>query len=217
MELTKAQMDAVEMLFDGQMTDTAIAEKVGIDVRTLSRWQKIPEFAAEFSCISDEYKNSIKQRSVIYKVRRLDAKLDRYRRLRCLIIEREKAADPNVAGDCTGLITKRIVNTKNGVLIEARLDMALLREISRLENEIAKELDNDTPIPENRKREPNINDFINEGPDFPDDFLPVAEGPEPRTHAPSLNRAARRQAERKLNKSRTPHIPGQNRTLDAAA
>jgi len=205
MELTKAQMDAVEMLFDGQMPDTAIAQKVGIDVRTLSRWQKLPEFAAEFSCLRDEYKNSISQRSLIFKVRRLDTKLDRYQRLRRLILEREKAADPNVAGDCTGLITKRIVNTKNGVLIEARLDMALLREISRLENEIAKELACDTPVPpiEDRKIHQLMTRELNANSDFPADHA-----------APSLNRAARRQAERKLNKSRISQIPGHNRTLE---
>ena len=200
MELTKSQLDAVEMLFDDLMTDVAIAEAVGVDERTLRRWKQIPEFLEEFDQLGMQYHKITRQRCLNAKARRLDARLDRYRLLLLLIDERANAGDPAVPGDCTGLIIKRIINTKNGVVIEARIDHALLRELARLEDEFSRECDRYTLAAQL------------EEPEF-EQATEIA----PRPQSSHLNRAARRQAERRQNKARhSPQNSGQNRTLQAA-
>jgi hypothetical protein len=203
MELTKSQMDAIEMLFDGEQSDKAIAEAVGVDVRTLRRWQELAEFTDEFNRISAEYRNGVRQRCLLVKAHRLGRKLDRYQCLNRLIHEREKCAGSSVPGDCTGLIVKRIINTKNGILIEARVDITTLREMSKLEEEIAREITYDNPGP--ALDEPKFKRMMDKAIDgeleLPSSFVLPNEPSNPKQYAPYLNRAARRQAERRLSKS----------------
>jgi Helix-turn-helix of insertion element transposase len=47
MPLTEAQLRAAELLADDQEIDQTIARKCGVSRRTLARWKRYPEFAAE--------------------------------------------------------------------------------------------------------------------------------------------------------------------------
>lgn len=203
MELTKTQLDAVELLFDDQLTHIAIAEQLGIDVRTLQRWQEIPAFAQELSDLHEHHRNWNRKRAVYAKAKLFGAILDRYSALNRLITERAKGADPDVPGDCTGLLLKKVINTKKGVIIEARVDHATLRELSRLESEIGRMLGEDKPLVviDDKEMSKALRDTA------------VDESVQPTT-GPILNRAARRRAQKRgNNKIATTQIPGQNRTL----
>jgi hypothetical protein len=188
MELTKSQIDDVELLYDNQLTDIAIAAQIGIDVRTLRRWQQLPEFAAELAEVHAAYRVHVRQRCLPVRLKRLGEKLDRYAALRRLIDERTDNADPAVPGDCTGLIIKRIINTKTGVHIEARVDHATLREVSRMENELSAEIVDDTPkvIINNKEMSRALQSTA-----------PTVEPDQPQRTALLLNRAARRRAQKR--------------------
>jgi hypothetical protein len=47
MYLTEVQLQAVALLVEGRVVDEAIARRCGTSLRTLYRWKKLPEFAAE--------------------------------------------------------------------------------------------------------------------------------------------------------------------------
>ena len=207
MELTKTQLDAVELLFDDQLTHIAIAEQLGIDVRTLQRWQEIPAFAQELSDLHEHHRNWNRKRAVYAKAKLFGAILDRYSALNRLIAERAKGADPDVPGDCTGLLIKKVIKTKNGVVIEARIDHVTLRELSRLEAEIGRMLGEDKPLVliDDKQMSKSLRETV------------VEEPVQPTTN-PILNRAARRRAEKA---SRRPNLQtlnsGQKRTQESAA
>jgi hypothetical protein len=190
MELTKTQINAMEMLFDDQLTDIAVAEQVGVDVRTLRRWQQLPEFTAELASLHADYRKRVRERCLLVRLKRVGMKLDRYAALNRLIVERANNADPTVPGDNTGLILKRIINTKSGVLIEARVDHATLRELSRLENEIAWEVSDETPR------------VVIDNAEMSRDLAltaPTVDPDEPQRGSSFLNRAARRRAQKRSN------------------
>ena len=46
MALTAQQQNAVTLLLDVRLSAAQVAEKLGINDRTLRRWQETPEFAA---------------------------------------------------------------------------------------------------------------------------------------------------------------------------
>jgi transposase-like protein len=188
MELMQPQLEAVELVFEDRLTDLAIAEKVGIDVRTLRRWRKLPEFAAELQEIRYLFAHTVRQRSAIAKVRRLDDLFDRHRLLRNVIAERAAHADPEVPGDNTGIILKRFVNTKEGLFVETRVDHATLRELSHLESAITAQIVQ-IEINENKRRkmlddEANEEDFADTADDLQTEFKPEI------TRAESQNRSA---------------------------
>jgi hypothetical protein len=95
MEISNIQIDAAQLLYDDKMTDKAVAELVGVDVRTLRRWRELPEFKAELAA-------RIRQHAVVTKEGRISSKLERYRLLNQLISDRAQIADQNIPGAATG-------------------------------------------------------------------------------------------------------------------
>jgi hypothetical protein len=146
MELTRTQIDAAQLLFEDRTTDQAIADQLKIDTRTLRRWRDIPEFIDLLSSLRQEFIEQTNKRLLATREARLASKMDRHRLLTEIIRQRAAADDPSIPGADTGLLVKRTTQTKAGETIEYRVDHNILRELSRLEADIARELGQDKPV-----------------------------------------------------------------------
>jgi hypothetical protein len=155
-ELTKQQLEAAHLLFDNLATDQSIAGTVGIDVRTLRRWKEIPEFHAVVTDLKRQFAYSIRNHFLSAREARLSCKFERHRLLNAIIKERADAADPTIPGASTGLLIKRTTHIKDGTIEEYRIDHVTLRELDRLEDDIACELGQHNPPPakEEEDRDP---------------------------------------------------------------
>jgi len=156
MTLTKIQTEAAHMLFEGRMTDLDVAKSVGVDVRTLRRWQEVPEFAKEIDTLWSEFAVHLRKKTLARREGRLSHKMDRHLMITRTIERRAETADPNVPGAETGLLIKRSVKTGATEYEEYRLDHIALRELNRLETDIAKDLGQDKPeviVPEEEPME----------------------------------------------------------------
>ena len=143
MQLTKPQCEAVQFVFEDRLTDKTIAKRLEIDVKTLRRWKKMPEFTAEHENLQKEFIKRTRKRFLTNREARLNAKIDRHNMLTNIIEQRAAAADPTIPGADTGLMIKRVYTTKEKKYEEYRIDFAAIRELDRLETLIAKELGQD--------------------------------------------------------------------------
>jgi hypothetical protein len=151
--LTKPQLEAAQRLFEGELSDKAIADLAGVDVRTLRRWQELRDFVDEMNVLRDEFAIHTRRRILASREKRLAEKMDRHQALTTLIKRRAETADPGVPGAETGLLIKKTVKSGDYESVEYRVDYALLRELDRLEADIAKELGQHPPA-EEIKEEP---------------------------------------------------------------
>jgi hypothetical protein len=164
MELTRTQIDAAQLLFEDRTTDQAIADQLKIDTRTLRRWRDIPEFIDLLSSLRQEFIEQTNTRLLATREARLASKMDRHRLLTEIIRQRAAADDPSIPGADTGLLVKRTTQTKAGETTEYRVDHNILRELSRLEADIARELGQDKPViaePAEEHPEQDLTEFPN--------------------------------------------------------
>jgi hypothetical protein len=140
MNLTKKQVEAATLLFDDILPDREVAEKLGVDERTLRRWQNMSAFIDCIAELRHDFINKARRHILASKEYRLCCKMDRHRAITRIIAERAAACDPSIPGAASGLLTKRVRITKDGETIEYRFDSAPSKELSRLEAEINKEL-----------------------------------------------------------------------------
>jgi hypothetical protein len=169
MNLTKKQVEAATLLFDDILPDREVAEKLGVDERTLRRWQNMSAFIDCIAELRHDFINKARRHILASKEYRLCCKMDRHRAITRIIAERAAACDPSIPGAASGLLTKRVRITKDGETIEYRFDSAPSKELSRLEAEINKELlqEEQKVMPENYElREPDLSALTQEDRDF---------------------------------------------------
>ena len=161
MPLTPPQIEAAQLIFTEELDLNTIAETIGIDSRTLRRWKELPEFVEEIKGLHKELAKCARNRILSTREARLSEKMDRHSTLKRIIRKRAAEADPKVPGADSGLMIKRVYTTKDGTYEEYRIDHVTLRELSRLEDQIAKDLGQDKTPPEEIKEEPIENiDFL---------------------------------------------------------
>lgn len=137
---------AAALLVAGNLSQDAIAEKVGTTRRTLFAWRQNAEFQARVSEGLAEIRDEVRRLGIGTVERRVAALNDRWNRLRQVIEAR--ADDPRmegIPGASTGLLTVTQVK-QVGMGPDARMvslygiDAPLLREIREVEKQAAIEL-----------------------------------------------------------------------------
>ena len=139
------------LLAEGQAKHNAIAEKLGIDVRTLQRWRDDEEFDDEYKDLKNQLQVRVRNEFLAEREGRLTRKMRRHDLLTAKI---EKRAQEDAAE-----------GAQPPSIEQQRIDLATYRELSRLEAEIAKELDQSIPgkaTPIERTKEPNLDCLTNE-------------------------------------------------------
>ena len=137
--------EAAELLAAGELSQAEIAERVGVDRRTLWRWRQDPEFMAKVEAIRAGLSDQAYDRGVALRFLRIKALNDRWNRLRRVIEAR--ADDPDLAGapgGSTGLLVRKIKSVRDGndnrLVEEFEVDTGLLAELRAIEQHAAKEL-----------------------------------------------------------------------------
>lgn len=144
-EWTDQREDAALLAAEDRLTDEQIAEKCGIDRRTLARWKLVPDFASRVAEHRALWREELKRKGIAAKQNRLDALNDRWERLKRVIEER--GADPGmqgVAGGATGLLVRQVKGIGKGEdferVEEYAVDTGLLKEMRDHERQAAQEL-----------------------------------------------------------------------------
>ena len=140
MELTTSQLEAAQLVFKAKLSNKEIAENVGVSELTLQSWWLLQEFRDELLRLRRELFEKVHNNVLITKEGRLAAKLERHRQLTMIVDERAAAADTSVPGARSGFLVKREVAQGDAVREVYTVDLALSRELTRLESAIANEV-----------------------------------------------------------------------------
>lgn len=147
----KARNDAALLVAEDDLTDTAIAEKVGIGRTTLFMWKQQPEFQARVKQHIADLEAAVLKYAIAKKrnrVARQNADWERLERIR-----EQRADNPalgGVAGDETGLMIRqfKVIGTGHNAqtIEEYVVDTALVKARSDLEKQAAGEVGDDPPV-----------------------------------------------------------------------
>ena len=55
MNLTKPQIETVGLVFEDRLSTQGIAKKLSVDIRTIQRWEKLPEFVSLLKKYKDDF------------------------------------------------------------------------------------------------------------------------------------------------------------------
>lgn len=141
----KAKHDAAKLLAADELTDQEIADKVGVQRKTLWWWKKQPEFAAEVKAVTDTLGDVSLRYAIGRRARRVAALNDRWERMKRVIEERAAAQEmADAAGGTTGVLTHTMKGVGAGpaaqVVDEYAFDAALMKELREHEKQAAQEL-----------------------------------------------------------------------------
>src|SRR5687767_354068 len=81
-----------------ELTDEQISAKFKIGRKTLHRWKALPQFAALVAEIVEAARVAVRQKTIANKEHRVDALIDRDRRMQQVITERAEWYEQNKAG-----------------------------------------------------------------------------------------------------------------------
>jgi hypothetical protein len=147
----KARNDAALLLAEDELTDTAIAEKVGTTRQTLHTWKQHPDFKARIAEHIAELEASVLRYAIAKKrnrVGRQNADWERLERIREL--RADNPALGGVEGDETGLMIRqfKVIGTGHNAqtIEEYVVDTALVKARSDLEKQAAGEVGDDPPV-----------------------------------------------------------------------
>ncbi len=141
-KLTGRQQKAAALLAEDQLSDTAIAEEVGISRRALVKWKNQPAFTVRVQEIQTELGRIAMQSAITRREYRIGVLNQMHSKV--LRVMEERAVDPemaNVPGGDTGLLVKRSI-VSGGKLIanDYAVDVALLAELRAIFEQAAQEL-----------------------------------------------------------------------------
>jgi hypothetical protein len=140
-EWTEPKHRAAALVAADELTDQGIADKVGVARSTFQNWKKHPEFKTRVQDIAAELGAAAERYAIGRRVRRLQ-RLDETR-AKLLQVIRERALDPavaNQAGGKTGLVVRTYKAAGRTLVEEYQVDVALLRELRKTEEQAAREL-----------------------------------------------------------------------------
>lgn len=136
---------AAQLLADGELTNNAIAERVGVTYQTLWNWRQHEDFAALVRENLARFRDDVRRRGIATPDRRVKALNDRWMRMQRIIEAR--ADDPEYAeapGGSTGLLVMTMRQIGSGedarLVREFAVDVGLLKELREHEKQAAQEL-----------------------------------------------------------------------------
>lgn len=135
--------EAAQLIAEGRLSLSEIAEKLDVDRKTLWNWRQAPEFTARVDEHLEAFRDEVLRRGIAVRERRVKALNDRWNRMQALIEARaDKMA--GVPGGSTGLLAHDVKGVGRGddfELIDVyRFDAALVKEIREHEKQAAQEL-----------------------------------------------------------------------------
>lgn len=138
---TAKHAEAVLLVAEDTLTDTQIAEQVGISRRTLADWKKDKFFQETLDGVITEIRTALLRRGIARLDRRL-ARWDKtWRDLQSVIEARATEMRGSCAGGNTGLVVLREKPAgMDGTIEEYVVDTGLLAELRALEMQASKEL-----------------------------------------------------------------------------
>ncbi len=134
------------MLAENVKTEEEIAAEVGVSYRTIVNWRRIPDFQAKIAEHLQTVLKAIEDLGISQQRFRVDQANTRHRLLRQIVAARAEHYKnrPDAPGADTGFLIERTKVFGSGrniqVTKEFVLDTDLLRELSNLEVQVAKDL-----------------------------------------------------------------------------
>jgi len=132
------------MLAEDDMSDEAIAERVGVTSRTLRNWKQHPEFAAQVGDYVGQLQAAMLRYRIAKKRHRLKVLNDLHEKELTVIAERAEANAGLAPGGATGLVVRQLKQIGSGrdvqIVEEWVVDNATIRQIMALEQQAAQEL-----------------------------------------------------------------------------
>lgn len=138
--LTARQQMAALLVALDQETDEAIARQVGLKVRQLTRWKRLPLFEARVAELRAAFARAVEGKGIAERSRRVQMLQDLVDRM-ALIVEGRAENMPLVPGGKSGLLVRQYKQTgKDDYQEEYHFDAALAREIRATLQQAAQEL-----------------------------------------------------------------------------
>lgn len=141
-KLTGRVERAAVLVAEDHFSDEAIAAKVGVTRRTLTRWRQVPLFTARVQVLTAELADRARHHGIARRERRLAVLQETHNKL--LQVIEERAADPGLAdvpGGKTGLVLRKpVVFGAKVVGFEYAVDTGTIRELRAVQDQAAKEL-----------------------------------------------------------------------------
>lgn len=136
---------AALLIAQDELTDTKIAEKLGVARRTLGGWKENTEFSKRVQNHLNDIRSYIRSHGISIIENRVAALQDRWDRMKRVIAERAESPEmQNVAGGTTGLLVRQLKKIGAGadaeIVEEFVIDAALLKEMREHEKQAAQEL-----------------------------------------------------------------------------
>ena len=142
---TKAKAEAAVLVAEDELSNEAIAERVGISRQGLDKWKAHPDFQARVHEHVAETERSMLRYTIAKKRNRIRAYNEDFQRTERIIAER--AEDPsmqNVPGGGTGMMVRQLKSIgfgeNNQTVEEFVTDVGLMRERRALLQQAAQEL-----------------------------------------------------------------------------
>lgn len=147
---TKARADAAVLLAENDLSDQAIAERVGVGRMTLFRWRQHPEFAARIAEHVAEFEAATLRYEIAKRRRRVAALQGRWDKLHAIIEQRAERYGGAAPGSDTGLLVRQYKSIRSGTsklgdpeyetVEDWALDATLLKELREHEKQAAQEV-----------------------------------------------------------------------------
>jgi hypothetical protein len=136
---------AAALVAEDLLSDTEIANRVGINQRTLERWKRRTDFRRRVAELVAKVEEKAEQFAIFHKLLRIEALDKRWQEMQDVI--RQRAADPDhrkAAGGNSGLLVRTVKMIGTGEMAERveefAFDAALVRELREHEMQAAREL-----------------------------------------------------------------------------
>ena len=144
---TKKRELAAQLCADDALSDAKIAERVGVALRSLTRWKSAPEFQARVAEHVDAWKIEIRKRGLAIKERRIESYIRDFEATNTILVERgNQQVDavsvesfPYAGGASTGFIVQDFKGKDADTPVYS-FDAALMRERLNIRKQLAQEL-----------------------------------------------------------------------------
>lgn len=138
---TEARTRAAQLVAEGKLNQSAIAQQVGASRMALIRWNQKPEFQERVRQIQGQTEVAMLKEGIRIKSNRLDDLQELRDRLFRVIHERAAAAEhENVPGWKSGLLVHQIKNVGGQPVDHYAHDASLVKELREVEKQAAIEM-----------------------------------------------------------------------------
>lgn len=131
---------AAQLVADGRLSHTEIAQQVGISESCLTSWKANAEFALGVESNVEAVRQRLRTQSIQTKQVRLERVSDLFERMWNLIEARSGDMNDEVAGGSTGLLAREVRSVGEELHYQYKFDAALTREIRETMKQMAIEL-----------------------------------------------------------------------------